>query len=138
MRRVLALLALGSLAACLQIGTPQDPEESTAGSSGSSGSAGSGMVRASGIHCGVDPSSGISLCLGISTCPSVRVDPDQFPECGYRISGSAIDLECLCGDSLCPMGPAVSCLDARNLLSEQSALGVCASVADGRCKVVQR
>ncbi len=70
-----------------------------------------------------NPSSGIALCLGISSCPTVRVDPDQFPDCGYRIAGGSIDLECLCGDSLCPMGSAASCLDAKALLSEESRAG---------------
>jgi hypothetical protein len=76
--------------------------------------------------------------LGISSCPGVRVDPDQFPDCGYRVSGSKIDLECLCGDSLCPMGKAASCRDAQLLLSDQSAQGVCASVSDGLCQLVQQ
>lgn len=132
------MLLVGTLAACLQIGTGQDTDTTDSGSSGSANAGAAGSVRASGINCGVDPSSGISLCLGISSCPSVRVDSDRFPDCGYRISGSAIDLECLCGDSLCPMGSAASCLDAKALLSEQSALGVCAGVAEGRCEVVQQ
>lgn len=139
MRRLLAPLLVVTLAACLQVGTPQDTTDSGAGSSsaGSGASAGNG-ARATGINCGVDPSTGISLCLGISSCPSVRVDSEQFPDCGYRISGNLIDLECLCGDSLCPMGSAASCLDAKSLLSEQSALSVCAGVAEGRCTLVKQ
>lgn len=138
MRRLLAPLLVASLAACLQVGTPQDTADAGSSSASSaSGTAGSG-ARASGVNCGVDPSTGISLCLGISTCPSVRVDSEQFPDCGYRISGTLIDLECLCGDSLCPMGSAASCLDAKALLSEQSALSVCAGVADGRCEQVKQ
>jgi hypothetical protein len=68
----------------------------------------------------------------------VVVDPDQLPDCGYRISGSAIDLECLCGDSLCPVGSAASCGDAKALLAEQSAQSVCAGIAEGRCSVVRQ
>jgi hypothetical protein len=90
-----------------------------------------------GTNCGVDPNSGITLCLGISSCPGARVDPEQFPDCGYRIAGSTLDLECLCGDSLCPMGSAASCLDAKALLVEQSAQAVCAGVGEGRCQLVQ-
>jgi len=76
---------------------------------------------------------GIALCAGISSCPSVPVDTDQYPGCGYRISGNAIDLECLCNDALCPIGLAASCADAKALLADQSALGVCARIAEGRC-----
>lgn len=128
---------LASLCSCLQIGTQQAAGGATGSPTGASGSGG-GSATASGTNCGVDPTSGIALCLGISSCPSVRVDPDQFPDCGYRISGSVIDLECLCGDSLCPMGSAASCLDAKALLGEQSAQEVCAGIADGKCQVVKQ
>ena len=125
-----------SLSSCVQIGSATD--SGAADDASSAGSAGTGSTKVSGTNCGVDPSSGIALCLGISSCPTVRVDPEQFPDCGYRISGASIDLECLCGDALCPIGAAASCLDAKALLSEQSALGVCASVANGRCEVVKQ
>jgi len=136
MSRLLVVLALVPLAACLQLGTPSD-----AGAGGNAGAAGSspldaGLPPALGTQCGVDPSSGITLCLGITSCPTVIVDPDQLPGCGYRISGSAIDLECLCNDSLCPVGSAASCGDAKALLAEQSAQSVCAGIAEGRCTVV--
>ena len=124
-------------ASCLQIGNPTD--SGTADNAGTAGAAGSSTgTRVTGTNCGVDPSSGVSLCLGISSCPTVRVDPEQFPDCGYRISGSLIDLQCLCGDSLCPIGAAASCLDAKALLSDQSGLGICARVADGRCELVKQ
>lgn len=131
---IATLIVSGSLGACVQLGSPRDPEAGASddGAAAASG-AGGATSRVSGTQCGTDPSSGIALCLGISSCPGVHVDPDQFPECGYRIMGSAIDLECLCGDALCPLGAAASCLDARALLSEQSAQGVCAGIAEGRC-----
>jgi len=139
MRGVISIVLMVSLSACLQVGKASDSDPSAdAGRTGASGAGSSGGAAATGTNCGVDPSSGIALCLGISSCPSVRVDPDQFPDCGYRIAGSSIDLECLCGDSLCPMGSAASCLDAKALLSEQSAQGVCAGVADGRCQRVKQ
>ncbi|HYQ05177.1 MAG TPA: hypothetical protein VER96_41155 [Polyangiaceae bacterium] len=137
MRWPCSIVLLMSLSSCLQIGKGSD--SGSAGDGASAGASGnsSGGASATGTNCGVDPSSGVALCLGISSCPSVRVDPEQFPDCGYRIAGRAIDLECLCGDSLCPMGSAASCLDAKALLSEQSAQAVCAGVAEGRCQVVQ-
>jgi hypothetical protein len=125
--------------ACLQLGLPGDSGTGSAsGGAAGSSSADGGVMPVSGTNCGVDPSSGISLCLGISACPTVLVDPDQFPGCGYRIAGSSIDLECLCNDSLCPMGSAASCADAKALLADQSAQGVCAGIAEGRCSVVSQ
>jgi len=139
MRRVISIGLLSLLSSCLQVGKPSDSGDSgDAGNPGASNAGSSSVGSTTGLNCGVDPSSGIALCLGISSCPSVRVDPDQFPDCGYRIAGSSIDLQCLCGDSLCPMGSAASCLDAKSLLSEQSAQSVCAGIAEGRCQLVQQ
>jgi len=137
MWRLSSLGLMMLLSSCLQVGKASDSgADDGAAGGGSSGSSG-GSSSVTGTNCGVDPSSGIALCLGISSCPSVRVDPEQFPDCGYRIAGRALDLECLCGDSLCPMGSAASCLDAKALLSEQTAAAVCAGVAEGRCQLVQ-
>jgi len=141
MRPLFSIALLLSLSACLQLGKPSDSDDSSTGDAAGAGAGAAGTgssAAATGTNCGVDPSSGISLCLGISSCPAVRVDPDQFPDCGYRISGNKIDLECLCGDSLCPMGSAASCLDAKSLLFDQSAQGVCAGVAAGRCQLVKQ
>lgn len=139
MRAVLSIVLLLSLSSCLQIGKQTDSGSSAdAGSAGSGGLSASGGASATGTNCGVDPSSGVTLCLGISSCPKVRVDPDQFPDCGYRIAGNRLDLECLCGDSLCPVGSAASCLDAQALLSDGSAQAVCAGIAEGRCQVVKQ
>ena len=137
MRWLPGILLGGSLSACAQLGLPQDSGAGGSGGSGAAGASATGDAPARGTNCGVDPSSGVSLCLGITSCPAVRVDPDQFPDCGFRIFGSTIDLECLCGDSLCPMGAAATCLDAKSLLSDESAQGVCATIADGRCRVVR-
>jgi len=137
MRWLVPTVLMVSLSACLQIGKQGDAGSSADdASSGSSGASSSGGAPATGTNCGVDPSTGVALCLGISSCPSVRVDPDQFPDCGFRVAGSKLDLECLCGDSLCPMGSAASCLDAKALLADQSAQSVCSGVAEGRCQVI--
>ena len=139
MRSLLSFVLLVSLSSCLQVGTPSDSGSTKdTNSAGASGAGSSGGASATGTNCGVDASTGIALCLGISSCPAVRVDPDQFPDCGYRIAGARIDLQCLCGDSLCPMGNAASCLDARALLSEQSAQQVCAGLAEGRCQALNQ
>lgn len=137
MRWLRIALVFCSLSGCLQLGKTSDADAGAA-SAGSAGTSDDTPRAATGTNCGVDPSSGIALCFGISSCPTVRVDPDQFPDCGYRVSGSLIDLECLCGDALCPMGSAASCLDAKALLADQSAQGVCAAVADGKCTTVKQ
>jgi hypothetical protein len=139
MRRLFGLLFLAPLSGCLQLGTPGDSGGGIAGaSSAGSSSSDAGAPPASGTNCGVDPSSGIALCLGITSCPTVRVDPDLLPGCGYRIAGSLIDLECLCNDSLCPVGSAASCADAKALLADQSQQGVCTGIAEGRCTALSR
>jgi hypothetical protein len=139
MRCLFGLLILAPLSACLQIGTPAD----SGGGSASAGASGAvstdgGVTTVSGTDCGVDPASGIALCLGITSCPTVLVDSDQMPGCGFRISGSVIDLECLCNDSLCPVGSAASCADAKALLADQTSQGVCAGIAEGRCTTVSQ
>jgi hypothetical protein len=134
--RVSRLIALGcvlTLASCLQLG---NHAQADAGASGGAGGELDAAAAPVGANCASDPSSGVTLCSAISSCPDVPVDPDQYPGCGYRIRGSALDLECLCGDSLCPIGVALSCAQARSLLADQSALAVCAGVAEGRCTAV--
>ena len=139
MRCLISIVLLASLSSCLQVGGPSDSGSTqSAGSTGASGAGSSAGAATTGSYCGVDPSSGIALCLGISSCPAVRVDRDQFPDCGFRIAGKKLDLECLCGDSLCPMGNSANCIEAQALLSEQSAQGVCAAVAEGRCQPVKQ
>src|SRR5689334_23132191 len=54
---------------------------------------------------------GVTLCAAVSACPSYELDPRIFPHCGFRIAGSALDLECYCTGILCPIGVATSCAD---------------------------
>jgi len=87
-----------------------------------------------GTQCLADATGQIVLCGGISACPGLLVDPGIFPDCGFRLrAGSALDLECACGDALCPIGAPTTCDDARRLLAAQSALLVCQQVAEERC-----
>ena len=52
----------------------------------------------------------ISLCQYISSCPSLALNAQIFPQCGFRIHGDAIDPECLCdGHYLCPIGHSTTC-----------------------------
>jgi hypothetical protein len=86
-----------------------------------------------GLNCGKDPATGVTLCLGVSTCPTSQVDPDVFPACGFRVDGAKYDLVCLCDNQLCPVGPVVRCADIGTLLASQSVISVCNQANDGRC-----
>jgi hypothetical protein len=124
------------LVSCMQVTT--DTGSGTSGSSAGSGGSGSDDGGSGGTNCTLDPASQVVLCAGIGACPAVTVDPAVFPGCGFRASGSStpLDLECLCGDSLCPMGVPTTCTQAAQLLQTQNVLGVCEQVAEGRCVAV--
>jgi hypothetical protein len=128
----LAWLALGA-AACLQnvstgTGTtdPTAAAASTASTSSSSVPAGAG--------CATDPQSQITLCEESSVCPTIDVNQGILPGCGFRLRpGAVIDLECMCADSLCPIGVADTCDEALQLLGSQTSLSVCQQASDSRC-----
>jgi hypothetical protein len=133
------VIALG-LPGCLSLSTTDTTDAGTAtgsssgGSSSSSGSS-SGGGATSGTNCTTDPQSGITLCEQIANCPGVDVDPGAFPGCGFRLHASSIyDLECGCGDSLCPIGTPISCATAQQLLDQQqSSIVVCQQLDEGSC-----
>ena len=136
--------SLLSLAACSCIGfniipTTDDTSSTGGGDSGSSSSDASDATvapeAAAGIECGVDPDTGVTLCVGIASCPSVPVDQDLFPGCGYRIHAdpTVLDLECSCYGQICPIGIASTCDQATALMQDQSQYTVCMQVNEGRC-----
>jgi hypothetical protein len=88
---------------------------------------------ASGTGCGSDPTTGVTLCTGITECPTITVDPSVFPECGFYISGNALDLECLCSGYLCPMGNTPTCSAVASLLESTNEGTVCAQVSNNGC-----
>jgi hypothetical protein len=138
MRPYLLAIAL-PLTACLQLSTGEGT--GTPGGTASSGGTTSGVSSAgkggatTGTNCTTDPQSGISLCEQIANCPGVDVDPGAFPGCGFRLHASSVfDLECDCGDSLCPIGTPTSCASALQLLDQEaSSLAVCQQVSEGTC-----
>lgn len=132
MRRSILSAAI-LLASCLQL-EPQGGGEDDAGSALSSSEAGS---SATGIDCITEPTTGATLCTGISTCPDLLVNHDTFPTCGFRPGGTVLDLECSCTTSVCPIGVATSCDDARRLMNGQSQWSVCNQEFDGRCTAGQ-
>jgi hypothetical protein len=129
------------LPGCLSLMTT-DPDGGTASSSSSSsggttssGSSSGGTGATSGTNCTTDPQSGITLCEQIANCPGVDVDQGAFPGCGFRLdASSAYDLECGCGDALCPIGTPVNCATALQLLNQEgSSLNVCQQLNEGSC-----
>ncbi len=123
--------------ACLQISTGSDAG-TDAGSSSTTGTTVVGTTATTtptGTGCSQDPQTQVVLCEQISICPGVDVDPGVFPDCGFRIKtgSTTLDLECLCGTSVCPIGVPSSCADATQLLSAQNELIVCEELDEGRC-----
>jgi hypothetical protein len=103
-----------------------DSARDAAGKPGQTGQTGSGCLE--------DLQTGIVLCEQINLCPGVLVDPGLYPNCGFRPNtGSVLDMECLCGQSLCPIGVATSCAAAQQLLEAQGSLVVCLQQNEGRC-----
>jgi hypothetical protein len=140
MRAPLPIFALTYLVGCLQIGTGSG---SGNGGSGSGGAAdgGTGAPTSEGVPtgsgCVEDPQTHVVLCQRIDACPNVLVDPAAFPDCGFRLSsGSPLDLECLCGDALCPLGVPLSCADAERLLVGRDELQVCLQQTEGNCVTI--
>ncbi len=121
------MLATVCAVGCIGIDvTPKDAGASAASDGGSSADAG-----IEGADC--IPLGGATLCTATSMCPDIVVDHDLFPNCGFRIRGTTVDIQCACDGALCPLGTPTTCADATELLQSQSELSVCAQVADGRC-----
>jgi hypothetical protein len=136
MRRIHVVLAAVPLLSCLQQvstgnGTETDP---TASAGSTTASSAAGAVMPTGSDCQTDPQTQVTLCAGTSLCAGVAVDPGALPNCGFQIhAGTVIDLECLCGEDLCPIGVPNTCAEAAQLLSSQTALLVCEQDSEGHC-----
>ncbi|MDB4943086.1 MAG: hypothetical protein JWP97_2620 [Labilithrix sp.] len=85
--------------------------------------------------CGIDTATGQTLCLVTSACPTLIVDHEALPDCGFRIRGTITELVCACDNAICSMGTYATCAQAAALLTSQSEVTVCAQVAEGRCAV---
>lgn len=136
-----APVSLFAFCACLVVGcgieqltqggsSSSSSSSSTAADGGSDAAADSGIV---GAGCGVESGSGTQLCVAASNCPTVVVDTEALPHCGFRIKGTASELVCACGDQICSMGAFTTCAQAAALLSSQTEQQVCNQVAEGRC-----
>jgi hypothetical protein len=127
-----SLIACGCLltAACLQLDTGDGSDAGTMATAASSASG----DAAGGTACALDPTGSVTLCEEINACPGLGVDPTAYANCGFRLGGAApLDLECVCGTSLCPIGVASSCTVATQLLAAQNAITVCEQASEARC-----
>lgn len=135
--RVSAALVFATASACtLGAFACQKLDTGTSDGSGTTSDGGTSSADAGSVvggGCGVEQTSGIELCTATSICPSVVVDTQAMPSCGFRIRGSVVDLVCACGTSICPMGAFTTCAEATQLLANQTAQGVCVQLAEGRC-----
>jgi hypothetical protein len=125
-------LSLVFVASCLQIGGSETTDGGAApvnpnvpGDANDEGWVDTGCV--------VDSVSGISLCTRISLCPGLAVDHDVYPDCGFRGPSASIDIQCICGDFVCPLGVALSCAEAAALMASQSEIFACTQASEGRC-----
>jgi hypothetical protein len=126
----LAVAGAASLG-CLDLTqTSADDAGAAAATSDGGAAAEAGVV---GGGCGIEQGSGIELCAATSMCPSVVVDTQAMPTCGFRVRGAVVDLVCACGTAICPVGAFSTCAEASQLLTNQTAQGVCVQVAEGRC-----
>jgi hypothetical protein len=137
--RAAVFIAPFALCSCIgiSIGPSSSSNNKDAGSSTTSSDGSTEDASVVGANCGVDPDTGITLCLAISTCPTLVVDPDLFPGCGFRIHAASdvIDLECACYGQICPIGVTTTCDQAAALMVDQSQYTVCMQVNEGRCTI---
>jgi hypothetical protein len=131
-----ALVAIAPLGGCIQ----QNAGDAGTAASAEGGVSATGLVdggaagpTALGADCITEPSTGVQICSAISVCPNVVVDHDIYPDCGWRIRGQALDLECACSGMVCPLGAPATCDQAAKLMADQTEQIVCQQVNDGRC-----
>jgi hypothetical protein len=121
-----ALLALCSLPAGCGVVKPLGGDSQSQSSGTASSSSSSSGAKDTGVGCGADPESGVTLCLGTTECPKVSLDTDTFPDCGFRTTTGSYDLECVCnGNQLCPVGVAASCSEIGGLFAQKSLADFC-------------
>jgi hypothetical protein len=130
----------GILVACVDVstGTGNGSGGGTSGTSGTSSTSSvtegtDAAVGVQGTNCTTDQELGIQLCASTTSCPSVVVDNEQFPGCGWRITNGVADLQCDCNGLMCPIGTPTTCAQAASLLQEQTQLIVCQQLGEGRC-----
>jgi hypothetical protein len=121
--------------ACVIPSISQNVDSGTAATAAASGDAGATTTvpAVQGASC-TQITASISICQYISSCPTLVLNPQVFPQCGFRIHGDAIDPECLCGNYLCPIGVPTTCTEAATLASGDTTYdSVCQQSVEGHC-----
>jgi hypothetical protein len=129
-----ALVAPFATPACV-VPSPaeNDAGSSSSASSGSGEDAGASAASVVGSGC-TQLTASISLCASISSCPGLALNAQVFPQCGFRIHGTAIDPECVCGTALCPIGVPTTCAEAAAEASGDTTYdSVCEQSVEGSC-----
>ncbi len=118
------------------------------GAGGPSGDGGSGSVFTDGgtfvpedagtfSQCTTDPTTGGTTCLASLLCPSVTIDAVAYAGCGY-LPGATLDVECVCGNFLCPITVGTSCTQLTealtNNVSSQDFCDQAAQVSGSACR----
>lgn len=129
--RFLRSVPFAVLLSCLQIGPSPNADGGGIDAAAAEAQVEAGATNGSG--CGVEPVSGVTLCATIDLCPGVLVDREIYPDCGFRVPSSTIELACVCGEFLCPIGTALGCTQAQRLLATQSGAAACLQASEGRC-----
>jgi hypothetical protein len=128
-----ALLAL-ALPACINLPGLSDSDAGATSGGGDAATTTDAGPSVTGTGCTQDLGGGAVLCTETSECKGLTVDHDQFPNCGFRIHGTAIVIECVCDNQLCPLGVPNNCTQAKDMLDTQNEAQVCAQVNEqGRC-----
>ena len=134
LRRLSAFCLAASVSACLQFSTgPGSGKEGAPAGSSAVSVEGGAPAQPTGAGCGVETSTNTTMCTAISLCPQIVVDHDLYPTCGFRLHGNALDVECACSGSLCPLGSPATCAQVAQLLANQNQVSVCAQINEGRC-----
>ena len=134
-----ALFSAGcALANLLDTGTSSSTSTTTAATTTPADGGIVDTTSVTGATCGIDTQSGETLCRAVSTCPTVVVNSDTFPHCGFRIRGGAVDLVCGCAESICSMGAYSTCAQAASFLATQTEQQVCVQVSEDRCSITRR
>ena len=130
------LVAITPLGGCIT----QNGGDAGAAATGEGGVSATGLVdggaagpTALGADCITEQTTGVQICSAISVCPNIMVDHDIYPNCGWRIRGQSLDLECACSGMVCPLGAPATCDQATKLLADQTEQIVCQQVNEGRC-----
>lgn len=127
-----AVLAL-ALPACVQLPGLSDGDAGASSASGDAGATTDAGPAVTGTGCTQDLGGGAVLCTETSECKGLTVDHDKFPNCGFRIHGTAIVIECVCDNQLCPLGVPTNCTQAKDMLDTQNEAQVCGQINEGRC-----